>query len=201
MTTFYLKKTLYQTLILITLLCWLTACTSMMPNRQTPTWPATEHRLQQLHTWQAKGVVSATTAQGRQTAYVTWQQSPKQFVLTFSSAIGGGARLQGTRSHVQLNTADGKIYHGHDPNALAKQLLGWSLPVNGLQYWIRGLPAPGKHRLRLSDHQQIATLVQQGWHIRYIRYQQIGQYNLPYEMTLTRAHLQLHVIVKEWMLG
>jgi outer membrane lipoprotein LolB len=56
--------------------------------------------------------------------------------------------------------------HGPDPDALCRQVLGWSLPVGGIRDWIEGRPVPGRpYRLSAADDGG-SRLEQDGWTIR-----------------------------------
>lgn len=195
------KKTLmYQMIAVACLIGLLTGCATTAS--QTTRWTARQQLGANLTTWQAKGVISAKNNQGSQTAYVTWQQQPTGFTIDFSGPLGGSARLRGQAGHVTLMAPDGKIYEAQTPDALASRLFGWPLPIDGLQYWVRGLPAPTptSYQYTLSQQHTLSELKQQGWRIEYLRYQQVAPYDLPYEIKLTRPGLQLHLIVKQWRL-
>ena len=190
------KIPIYHVVSIICLIGLLAGCATRGPH--SIRWPARQRLGAKLTTWQAKGVISTKSKQGSQTAYVTWQQQPTRFTLTFSGALGGSARIRGQANHVTLTAPDGQIYEANTPDALASRLFGWSLPIDGLQYWIRGLPAPAAYQYTLSKQHRLSEIKQQGWHIQYLSYQHVAPYDLPYEIKLTRPGLQLHLIVKQW---
>src|SRR3972149_5389831 len=63
----------------------------------------------------------------------------------------GTFELRGDDRSVALRTPENETLTATDPQALMQQNLGWSLPVAGLKYWVRGIPAPGSpaRQLRL----------------------------------------------------
>lgn len=60
-----------------------------------------------------------------------------------------------------------------DVNELMQRALGFSLPVAGLQYWLKPMPAPGAHARAQTDPAtgRLSHLVQDGWRIDYLAYQ------------------------------
>ncbi len=76
---------------------------------------------------------------------------------------------------------------GSNPGALLTRLTGLRLPVAGLRFWILGIPAPGLvARQRISPWGLLKTLKQNGWFIRYRRYDRTPWGRLPRLLTLTR---------------
>lgn len=55
---------------------------------------------------------------------------------------------------------------GPDADALAEQLLGWRLPVNGLSDWIEGRPVPSRPARVERDGSRLVLIEQDGWTVR-----------------------------------
>jgi outer membrane lipoprotein LolB len=110
------------------------------------------------------------------------------------------ARIEGSHGAFILKTSDGKTWQASEPDALAKHIFGYSLPVAGLRYWVMGIPAPGKHRAAFSSEHLLSSLQQDGWQINYLNYQTVGLYTLPTELTLKRGELSVRILIKDWTL-
>lgn len=116
--------------------------------------------------------------------------------LVFRLHLGAhGASLTTRRGHYTATNAD----------TLLARLTGWRLPVEALRYWILGMPAPGTGAVLVLNHQGLlGGLRQDGWTIRYRRYDRTRGVRLPRRLTLVhRARgalpiLHIRLWVKRW---
>jgi outer membrane lipoprotein LolB len=71
-----------------------------------------------------------------------WAHRLNDDLLSVNSPLGTTvARLQRDPAGVSLQ-ADGKTWQATDVESLTQDVLGWTLPLGNLVWWIRGLPAP-----------------------------------------------------------
>ena len=157
-----------------------------------------------LDAWQLMGRVSLTRGEEGWHASLNWQQQGGHFYLKISGPLGqGGCQLSGDDRGVVLVDADGKTFAAEDADVLLLQVTGWQLPVTGLRYWIRGLPAPGagEAQTRKDDSGRLNRLVQAGWTINYDRYQIVDDISLPDKLQLLRDDIAVRIVVDKWELG
>jgi len=157
-----------------------------------------------LDAWQLMGRVSLTRGEQGWHASLNWQQQGEHFYLKISGPLGqGGFQLNGDDRGVVLVDADGKTFAAGDADVLLAQVTGWQLPVLGLRYWIRGLPAPAADEAQASedDSGRLSHLVQSGWTINYNRYQMVGDFSLPDKLQLLRDDIAVRIVVDKWELG
>jgi outer membrane lipoprotein LolB len=157
-----------------------------------------------LDAWQLMGRVSLTRGEEGWHASLNWQQQGDHFYLKISGPLGqGGFQLNGDDRGVVLVDADGKTFAAKDADVLLAQVTDWQLPVMGLRYWIRGLPAPGAGEAQSSkdDSGRLNRLVQSGWTINYNRYQMVDDISLPDKLQLLRDDIAVRIIVDKWELG
>ena len=104
---------------------------------------------------------------------------------------------------VVLVDADGQTFAARDADALLQQVAGWQLPVTGLRYWIRGLPAPAaaKAQARRDESGRLSQLTQSGWTIKYNRYQLVNGISLPGKLQLLHDGISVRIVVDKWELG
>jgi outer membrane lipoprotein LolB len=60
-----------------------------------------------------------------------------------------------------------------DVGTLMRNALGFSLPVEGLRYWLQPSPAPTSHAKTVPDPQvqsRLKEIDQDGWTIQYVSY-------------------------------
>jgi outer membrane lipoprotein LolB len=97
--------------------------------------------------------------------------------------------------------ASGRHYAAHNSSDLMQQVLGWHLPLEGLQYWVLALPRPGTEAEEKRDADgQLDMLRQDGWTIRYMRYAAQSPDSLPVRMTLRHEGLEILLLVDEWQM-
>jgi outer membrane lipoprotein LolB len=76
------------------------------------------------------------------------------------------------------------------------------MPVNGLVYWVRGLPDPLQASVLAGDSQgRLTQLEQNGWIIDYLRYAQQGQgIELPTRIRAHQDEWTVQMVIKKWNL-
>ena len=164
-------------------------------------WPKYRQRIQALADWQAHGVVGVSWPGNAQSANVSWVQSGSHFSLEFYGPLGIGATyIKGQPGQVTLITSKGKHLHANSAEALMQQSLGWSVPVEGLVYWVRGIPAPGAFvSYQLNRYGLLQQLSQSGWSITYANDTMVAPHiALPERMVLRQGNLRVVVVVHRW---
>lgn len=157
-----------------------------------------------LSAWQLNGRVSLTRGEEGWHASLRWQEQADSYFLKISGPLGqGGFQLNGDSHGVVLVDADGQTFAARDADALLQQATGWQLPVTGLRYWIRGLPAPasGKAQARRDESGRLSQLTQSGWTIKYDRYQIVNGISLPGKLQLLHDDISVRIVVDKWELG
>lgn len=187
----------------LSLLLWLTACaTGPAPVAEHP-WQQRSQQLASLENWTARGKIAVRSGQQSESASLDWQQRGGDTRLQLAGPMG----LQATEIH-----SDGrelKIQRGDEltrldistPDAVRLHT-GWDLPLQALPFWLKGIPAPEP---RATDLEVAGELLQQldqdGWTVRYQRYQQFGAYLLPTRLSIERGDTRARVIIQDWQPG
>ena len=76
------------------------------------------------------------------------------------------------------------------PEALLREHIGWSFPLQGLRYWVLGVTTPGAavEALEFDPQGRPAHFVQSGWRIVYRRYVGVHDFELrSASISITRA--------------
>ena len=91
------------------------------------------------------------------------------------------------RQGAELRDADRRVWRAENPEVLLYRATGWTLPLNGLNYWVVGLPVPATVSTQQLDAQgRLKRLVQSGWDIQFLGYARVGAYDLPNKLFITR---------------
>lgn len=190
----------------------LSACTSIqleplpegLTDQPPADWSERSEQLRNLHSWELSGKLAVKQPSDSGTAIINhWIQEREAYDLELSSSFLGMGRtsLQGVPGFISLTLPDGETYRSGDPEALIQAATGWQLPLNSLVWWIRGLPGPeGDFRLLFDENNQLAMIRQQGWEIRYDRWQSfIDSYpKLPARITAVKEDKRVRLVVTHW---
>lgn len=132
---------------------------------------------------------------------LSWRHHANEDEIHLRSPLGQTvARIQRKAGIVTLDTPDGH-YTAQSPAELTEQVLGWRLPLDGMQYWVLGRPAPdGMAESERDEGMRITRLRQQEWDIKYLDYRMEGNHVLPSRITMRNDTLELKLIVDDWEL-
>lgn len=166
-------------------------------------WGSRHAQLSELAGWQMKGRVAVKSAQDSWSASLSWQQQAEAFDIRFSSMLGQRlAQLKGDGLAAMLYLPDDRVLSAANVSELLDEELGWSVPMDGLRYWLVGLPAPAlaseKLNKGLDTLGRLQWLEQAGWRIEYQRYRSAGAFEVPKKMVLTRNDLRVRFVIDRW---
>lgn len=132
-------------------------------------------------------------------ASLRWKHHVDADSLRLFSPLGTViAKVEVDAQGAVLTTGDRKEYRSDDVQALTRQVLGWDLPLSGLQHWVLGRADPKlpvEAEARDAGH-RLTRLSQNGWRITYLEY--AGDSALPARMALAHDRLSLRLIVDRW---
>ena len=131
---------------------------------------------------------------------LSWRRDRERFVLLLEAPFGQGViRIdRDPEGEYRLRLPDGRVVRNNSAEALLDELLGWSLPISGLEYWIRGLPHPDSAYTRRAANSGVTrSLRQDRWDIDYLDYF-ADDPPLPRRIDLGRDNVGLKLVVEHW---
>ena len=163
-------------------------------------WQDYQHQAIRVHQWHIIGVVGVKKGKKAYSANLDWRQNFHQYNMDFYGPLGtGNTRIQGDQQQAMLTTHQGKIYRAYSAEGLMEETLGWSVPVYGLLYWVRGLPVTGfPAGYKINRYGFLSHLSQQVWSIDYQQYQSVGSHILPQKILLKRGDLSVTLVIDDW---
>jgi outer membrane lipoprotein LolB len=189
----------------VPLLVLMAGCASQVDRSyKEPDWLAHSDRLEQLANWDIDGRVAIRTSEESETANIHWEQRKDDSLLRLSGPLG---------SHATLIESDGKtmvIRRGEERSVRdlnspdTESRSGWNLPLQALPHWLKGIPAPGMavDVLQLEPNRELLQSLQQdGWQIRYERYEEFGDFTLPTRVTIERDATRARLLIRKWKTG
>jgi outer membrane lipoprotein LolB len=131
-----------------------------------------------------------------------WDVLSEDSELDFHGAMGRGAwNLRINPQRAVLSEANGDTQTASNVNDLVQQRLGWPLPVDALQWWVRGLAAPGSIEGEVFDSNGLlVNLKQFGWSIDVNRYKSFAGLDLPVRVDARRDQFRVKLAISRWQM-
>ena len=133
---------------------------------------------------------------------IRWdRQANRHFKMFLDAPFGQGVlRIDGLGAQgYRLGLPDGRQFENNSAEALLDEVVGWTLPISGLDYWVRGLPDPrSKHRVQLDSAGRTRSIAQDGWEISYQDYFDDLTPPLPRRFSLANDQLTLKLAIERW---
>ncbi len=189
--------------LLLTGLLALSGCVVAPQSSQNSNWNAQRELLQELDSWQFRGRVDVRYNNDSDTPRIQWQQQDQEYRIRLWGTFNAGNTLITGRPGSVTMESRGETITASSPEQLILQQLGYELPVSYLEYWIKGLPAPGERaELEFNELNQLSLIRQADWTVTYNDPRQYGDLSLPANMILTRPanDIRLRFIGLNWTL-
>jgi len=153
--------------------------------------------------WLMQGRVAISYVDEGGQGLLHWRQQGESYDLRFYDALNRmQLHIKGDAAGVKLHARNGEFREASNAEALMQDYLGWSVPVDALRYWVRGLPQP---ELVIRESQMIDNrlrLLSQGdWQILYQRYEQVEGVWLPDLLKINAPDLNIKLVVEKWSLS
>ncbi len=166
------------------------AAVTERPPLEDPTaaWRARQSRLISLNSWEIQGRISARSSTEGWQATVRWVRDGDRHDIELGGPLGRGhVRLMQDRFGARLRDANNQTYWAATSQQLLFDTTGWRLPLDGLNYWVLGLPVPDTPGTQALDRSgRLKSLDQLGWQVRFLRYRRHGGYEFPSKLFIRR---------------
>ena len=179
------------------------------------TEPSTEAALATPANFLLVGRISVTGGKDSFSGAAQWRHSERADEILLLSPLGQTlAQIQLDPDGAYLTTSEHQSYYAPDVESLTEQVLGWRLPLMGLQYWVQGINSPATSaEMDVDRDGRILTMRQDGWNIDYLDYfpmstssaapvnaeepfqARAGQ---PRLLRLKRGGLQIKLVIDAW---
>ncbi|HSS46036.1 MAG TPA: lipoprotein insertase outer membrane protein LolB [Burkholderiales bacterium] len=188
----------------LALLLLLGACAAHPPKPVSPALSRAQSLVAaQRNGFQLSGRVAVKYDEKNFSGSVRWEHNGSSDEIWILAPLGSGvAHIVQNANGISLTTNEQKTYRAFDAESLTRAVLGWSLPLSGLQYWILGIAAPQSAAQAQHDAQQrLARLNQDSWEIAYLRYKPEQESGMPARIILSRGGLQINLIIDDWIIS
>jgi len=201
------RVALLQWCVLIFVILALNACTGV-PSKQAPAgnkaaYQGRAENLGAISEWGLVGRISLDDGDRGGSGRLQWQVKTDSSELDFHGAMGRGAwHLQINPAGAVLQEANGSEQTAADANALIQDRVGWPISVDALQWWVRGLAAPGAiEDERIDDQGLLVSLDQFGWSVNFSRYASVDGVVLPKRLNASRDNYRVKLAISHWRMA
>jgi len=186
--------------LLFLLVLLLTGCASI-PNQgitEDVHWASHRDSVLGIAQWSAEGKAGARQGESSTSFNILWHQWDNAYEIHLFGPLGQGAVLI-TGDATQARLDDGnQVITAPDLQTLIAENHSIQLPLNALQYWIRGVPEPRQPAtIALGTQGLIAELNQLGWTVEYADYSPTEP-PMPRKFSLSRGDTTAKIIIKSW---
>lgn len=125
-----------------------------------------------------------------------WLQRKDQLQLDLNNPMGTVlARVFVKDQQAVLQYPNGEQAFAQSPDALVEQLLGYALPVEGMQYWLKGQAGQMAVTELKLEQGRPSSFVQQGWRVRLQRYDESGPRLLQMNRHQSQYQMSVRLVV------
>ena len=192
---------------LLLLLFTLTACTGVSVKEpvadKRAAYSDRAEKLSEVTAWGFVGKISLDDGERGGSGRLEWNVEQQNSVLDFYGAMGRGAwHLETGPEGALLREANGFEQTAPGINALIQDRMGWPIPVDALQWWVRGLAAPGGSDIEELDSEGLLEHLEQfGWSVYFNRYSSEAGVALPVRLDARRGDYRVKLAIGRWSVG
>lgn len=168
---------------------------------KTQLWLAHQIAVSAIQSWNIKGRIAVKNDKNSGTVTLLWNQFLSNYELRFIAPLGQGAYiLTGSPGDVAMKGPKNLHVIAETPEQILREGLGWDIHLDGLKYWVRGLPEPDikYSALLLDDKGRLTNLDQSGFNVSVSRYTEQNGASLPEKLTIKDDNIKLKVIIQDW---
>lgn len=195
-------------LSLLTLLLLISGCAQLPEtepgtNTQGKSFLWLEHQLaaSAVQSWKIKGRLAVKNAKESGTLTLLWNQVLSRYELRLIAPLGQGTYLlTGSVNSVKMQGPKDMLLTAATPEKLLEEGLGWKVHLDGLKYWIRGIPEPGitYSELILDEEGRLSNMQQSDFNIQVSRYTEQNGISLPEKIFIKSDNIQLKLVIQTW---
>lgn len=164
---------------------------------------AREKQLRGHDNWTIRARLGVSDGEHGGSGSLVWVRSNDNFDFELRAPVTGRSfRLHGGPGQVQLDGLEQGSLHGADARSLLHEALGWQVPMAQLDYWVRGMRAPGSTAQLLFGADGLPErLSQDGWTVEYRDWYPNTDPALPRRVFANRGDDRVRMVINSWALN
>jgi outer membrane lipoprotein LolB len=168
-----------------------------------PDWASRQRVLGGLDAWSVRGRIAIRTGDDASSGSLSWDQAGRDFLVEIDGPLGiGGLRLEGDPDEVAVSGSRIESAVVPDPGREIWRQTGLHVPVEGLRFWLLGVPQPGMPGdTEFGPDGLPSVLRQSGWVIEFREYENTLGSAMPRRIVATSGDTRLTVLIRRWAIG
>ncbi len=194
-------KRVYIFLLAVSLLSGCAQSPKIDTGLKSQLWLEHQINTSAIQSWNIKGRIAVKNTEQSGTVTLFWNQFLSNYELRLIAPFAQGTYiLTGTPTGVVMKGPKDLSLVADNAQQLLREGLGWDVHLNGLRYWVRGLPEPDikYSELQLDDEGRLVNMDQSGFNVSVSRYTEQNGIPLPEKLTIKSDNIQLKVIIQTW---
>lgn len=149
--------------------------------------------------WRLVGRLGVSDGRDSGSGGLTWTQRGDRYQFELHAPVTGKTwLLTGDARHAKLQGLRAETLEGDNAASLLQRELGWRVPVTELSWWARGMRAPGKAELSLRGDGLPARIVQAGWQVNFLDYDESTNPPLPRKLYAESGNYKVRLAIQRW---
>ena len=177
------------------------------PATKTPSQELNQERQQLLagiDEWSFRGRAAVQRGDEGWSATLHWDQHGESYRLRIIAPLGRGTyEVLKQDQQVSLIDPGNNVFKAASPEQLLTENIGWNLPISDIEFWVRGLIAPGSKpsQLDLDEGGLIKDLAVSGWRVSVLEYTWQDGLAMPRKLFMNYGDMKLRLVVSTWKLN
>lgn len=164
---------------------------------QAPSAPPTRVQTA-LTAFRAEGKLAWNqNGKGDSARYIWTYREPRQHITLLTPLGSTAATLEASPGRAVLDTADGQHLTATSLEALSTRIFDLTLPLDGIEYWVQGVPVPGVPYAEEALPEG-RRLIQRGYTLDYLNWTEVDGYRLPQQVDIRGGDLTLKLRIRQW---
>ena len=163
-----------------------------------------KQRLANIDVWSFKGRAAVQRGDEGWSATLHWDQHGESYRLRIIAPLGRGTYEVLKQDHqVTLIDPANNVFNAASPERLLAENIGWNLPISDIEFWVRGLIAPGSEpsQLDLDEGGLIKDLAVSGWRVSVLEYIWQEGLAMPRKLFMNYGDTKMRLVVSTWKLN
>ncbi|MEK7191642.1 MAG: lipoprotein insertase outer membrane protein LolB [Pseudomonadota bacterium] len=211
-----MKPTGFSFLFFLFALLLLSGCAALparAPDEVARAWAMRQQALAPITNWELRGRIALRSRDEGMQASLHWVRERERQRISLVGPLGSGqVRLTQDAGGAELRDTEKNVRRAPTARQLLVETTGWDVPFDDMDWWVRGLPAPGaKAEQELDEDGRLKTLTQFGWEVEFLEYGRYGAYELPSKLFARRREnapgiglnhvtTEVRVVIERWVL-
>ena len=160
-------------------------------------------RLKGIKHWSFKGRAAVQRGNEGWSATLHWDQHEDAYRLRIIAPLGRGTyEVLKSDGQVSLIDPGNNVFEAPTPEQLLTENIGWNLPISDIEYWVRGLTAPGSQptQLDLDEGGLIKDLAVRGWRVSVLEYKWQDGLAMPRKLFMNYGDMKMRLVIASWNL-